>query len=108
VAGTVYSRRLYSIRGLAPGAADQFTCDANGTTIVRDIDFYASAGVSDAVCFVEGDKGQAFARAQVDAGSQTQVQWRGRQVFNQFDVVTINNVSASPYDVTISGYFLAD
>lgn len=104
----VYSHRFYSVKGLAPGSSAAIAIDAGRTAVIRTVDCYCSAGASNAQLFIEGDQGQAFFRAEVVALTQDEAQWRGDQVLFENETLTINNPSASPWDVTISGYLLTN
>lgn len=104
---TVYSVRFYAAVGLAPGSYTVYTVPPGYTAIVRDIDCYSSAGVSNAEIYFEGNLGQTFFHAEVVATTQDSPQWRGRQVFEAGDTISVNVGGASNWDVTISGYLLA-
>lgn len=105
---TVYSKRLAQALGFPNGSSIVYTVPAGYTAVVRDIDCYTSAGVSNADLFFEGAIGNTFFRAEVVALTQDSPQWRGRQILFAGETLTVNNTSSVSWDFAISGYELAD
>lgn len=103
---TVYSVRLYHGLGVSPGTIVAYTVPAGYRAILRDIDCYSSAGVSNSEIYIEGDLGQTIFHAEVAATTQDSPQWRGRQVFEPGETISINVGGASAWDITMSGYLL--
>lgn len=103
---TVYSVRLFQALGLSPGTVVAYTVPAGYRAILRDIDLYSSAGVSNSEIYIEGALGQTIFHAEVAATTQDSPQWRGRQVLYEGETISVNVGGASSWDVTISGYEL--
>jgi hypothetical protein len=104
----VYSQRLFEVHGLAGGATLTFTVPSGYTAIVRDIDLYSSPTLSNAEIYISGSSGQTFFYASVAATTKDSPQWRGRQVLYAGETMTIYNGASESWDVTISGYLLAN
>lgn len=102
----VYSVRFFEDVGLSPGSYLAYTVPDGYVAILRDIDAYSSAGVSDAEIYVEGHLGQTIFYGNVAATSKSNAQWRGRQVLQAGETITITVGASTDWDVTISGYLL--
>ncbi len=101
-----YSKRFYRAHGLN-GTDTSGAVPAGKIWIVRDIDSYSSSGASPQVWWVKlNTTGIPFATFKLAAFSQDGVQWRGRQVLVEGEVITIDT-NTYTVDIMISGYELS-
>lgn len=100
----VYSTRFFALHGA--NGTFVYIVPAGRTAVVRDVDFYNGGGLSPAYYFLQGSAGQAIDYFQSpDLVAHTH-QWRGRQVYNAGESITVQ--SSQPSDITVSGYLLVN
>lgn len=101
----VYSTLLVAEQGLS--APLSLTVPPGYIWILRDLDLYNGGGLGSAELFLVGSSGQAIYWARQTPGSDASVfQWRGRQVIEGGQSVTVN-VTSGDWDVSLSGYVLS-
>lgn len=100
----IYSVRLIQELGLT--GSTSYVVPDGMVAIARDLDVYEGASLLPDVVYLQGALGQAiwFQVGNVEDGL-TYGSWRGRQVFNAGESVTIRAASGT-WDVTLSGYLL--
>lgn len=100
---TIYSTRFLQELGLSGTAT--YTVPDGFVAVVRDLDAYQDV-LPGGTVFLEGALGQAIWSETNDAATgKTYQSWRGRQVFQPGETLTVS--TDSPWDVTVCGYLLS-
>ena len=98
----VYSTQLIVVQGLTSAATK--VCADGYVMVLRDLDVFYN-GLLEASVHMEGSVGQTIYYNGFAAGGNPQyASWRGRQVLNAGESVTI--VCDQAQDVSLSGYLL--
>lgn len=102
----VYSSRFIQQVGLDSSAS--FAVPSGFIAVVRDLDAYCNATIGFANLFMEGAIGQTIAWHSWEVTTQDQFQWRGRQVLEPGETLTVvaDTGVGVGIDVTVSGYLL--
>lgn len=98
----VYSTRFLGVAGLNGTTA--YVVPVGLVAVVRDIDAYANVSVASRELHIIGAAGQTIWWADWNTGDQVARQWRGRQVLEAGESLTVT--TSDLIDVTISGYLL--
>lgn len=101
---TIYSTQLL----VAVGATldEFFEVPAGYIGIVRDADVYQGATISPNSLYMQGSLGQTIFKWDGGLGQDVNSGWRGRQVLNAGERVTMHIVGGFSWDYSISGYLL--
>jgi hypothetical protein len=101
---SVYSTKLICVQGMSGISVYTNTPSLNVAVIVRDLDVY-SAGIAGVNTFAMlGPTGNVIFYWTWAAGLKQSAMWRGRQVLNPGDTLT---VEGGGVDVMVSGYSLS-
>lgn len=100
----IYSTKFVEQKGMT---LDYFYVVPSGyVAVVRCIDVYQGAVLSDNSLYFQGNAGQAIHKWEGGLDQDVISQWTGRQVFNPGDTFTFHNVGGFAWDFTASGYLL--
>lgn len=98
----VYSVRFFAEHGL--NGTVTYTVPAGFKAVLRDLDAYNGGGVISTSVFLEGNNGQSIWSDSSSAQAKVS-QWRGRQVIEPGETITLTTTGA--WDITVSGYLLS-
>jgi hypothetical protein len=104
MSGVIYSQALYNANHTTVGSTVVYTVPANTTVVVTDIDGIFTASAVNQVQEVVL-KQAIVAFILTAAGGNTPFQWKGRQVLNAGDKITLVMTGLASH-IAITGYVL--
>jgi hypothetical protein len=100
----IFSTRFLAVHDLAPAIPATYIVPAGHLAVVRNMDAYFGASLSDRKVFARGSASEIFWEEVVSAPGDGWRQWQGRHVF--FEGEAFSMFVDAVGDISASGYLL--
>lgn len=104
MARSVYSTRFSLSSVAVPGPSTLYTVPAGHIAVLKDVDYYQTAGAASFLFIGEGTAALFPIALSTPAGVNS-AQWRGRMVFQAGETIAQKN-GGGTFSITLNGYLL--